>query len=527
MPKTERLEFRVDQQQDEFIRRASEVAGADSVSAFVLAAALERAGYSGSNTTLVVAVSGGPDSLALLRTLVELQGSLQLKLTVAHLDHGLRLGSAEDAQFVADLSRSEGLPFMLKRTEVRAHQVRHRLSPEEAAREVRYAFLARAAQTVGAQAVTLGHTADDQAETVLLHLIRGSGLSGLRGMRPVSAYRLAGGASVTLFRPLLDVWREETEACCRAWGLTPREDETNRLPTVPRNYLRREVLPRLERLNPAVREALGRLARAVARDLEYLESEVERVWPSVVRELPGGLALDRQALAVLPPALQRHLLRRAYARINGDETGLEEAHVEALARLAADSTGAFFDLPRGVRLEVQRQRALLTRGRASCPLPALAHEHRICVPGETPLGEGWLVRAEVVAPPGVIEPGLYVASLDLDALGSPLWVRPRTPGDRFYPLGLLPGKTIKSPVRPPRGKKLQDFMVDAHIPRSWRDRVPLLVGPRGVAWVVGWRIAHWARVTPETRRILRLEFSAPGIEAGQVRAPSFRSAASL
>ena len=294
------------------------------------------------NASLVVAVSGGADSLALLGSLTKLRDPLGLTLTVAHLDHGLRSTSPDDARFVAEVARQYGVPCVVERVDVRGHQRRHRLSLEEAARKMRYAFLARTAEEAGAAAVALGHTADDQAETLLLHLVQGSGLPGLRGMAAVSRHRGPEEATATLVRPLLKVGREATEAACRAWGLTPRQDETNSLLDAPRNYLRLEALPRLAHLNPRVREALGRLAGAVALDLDYLESRVEDVWPAVAA---GDMALDRDALRALHPALQRHLLREAYRRANGDLQGLSQRHLEAMVRLLEGSTGVVLDLP--------------------------------------------------------------------------------------------------------------------------------------------------------------------------------------
>ena len=473
--------------------------------------AVEEAGLR--DASLVVAVSGGADSLALLGALTELRAPLGLTLTVAHLDHGLRPASPEDARFVAEMARRQGFPCVVERADVREHQRRHRLSLEDAARQVRYDFLARTARGVGAAAVVLGHTADDQAETLLLHLVQGSGLSGLRGMTPVSRYRGSEGrwpegrwpegATVTLLRPLLEVGREETVAACDAWGLTPRQDETNNLPDRGRNYLRLEVLPRLARLNPRVREALGRMAGAVAMDLDYLEDRVEEVWPTVAT---GDMALDVDALLALHPALQGHLLRQAYRRTNGDLQGLRQHHLEAMVHLLEGSTGAVVELPNGLRLERQGDRALLTRGRAEPPLPPLLEGgYPISVPGESSIGGDWRVCGELAPPSMPLDLGPYTAVLDADALGGPVEVRRRRPGDRFQPLGAA--SALGEKKRDPQGKKLQDFMVDAHIPRSWRDRVPLLVAPQGVAWVVGWRIAHWARVTPETRRRVMVTFS--------------------
>ena len=464
---------------------------------------LEECGLQGGS--LVVAVSGGPDSTALLLALTELQSSLGLRLHVAHLDHGLRSDSPADASFVRDLARELGHPCTVERGDVAAHRRERRLSPEAAAREVRYAFLGRVAREAGADAVAVAHTRDDQAETVLLHLVRGGGLAGLRGMSARSTYRGPGGPTV-LVRPLLDVGREETEAFCRSRGVTPRQDPTNLLTTIPRNHLRLNVLPQLGRINPQVGAALARLARSAALDMDYMEGQVDGLWRQAVRETDGGLLLDCGALSAEHRAVVQHLLRRAYASVRGSEADLEQVHLEEMARLLLGPAGRKTALPGGFTLEVGPKDAWLSAGRPyPCPLPPLEGEHALPASGEGTVG-GWRIRAREQPSPAVLDGGPFNAYLDRDVLGGTLAVRTRRRGDRFQPLGMHPAGDSGG-RRGQTTTKLQDFLVDQRVPRSWRDQVPLVVSPKGIAWVVGWRIAHWARITPQTRRALRLEFT--------------------
>ena len=270
--------------------------------------------------------------------------------------------------FVEDLARKIGHPCTVERADVAAYRRVHRLSPEAAAREVRYAFLARVACEAGADAVALAHTRDDQAETVLLHLVRGGGLAGLRGMSVRSTYRGPGGP-VALVRPLLDVGWEETEAFCRSRGVTPRQDPTNLLTTIPRNHLRLNVLPQLRQINPQVGAALARLARSAALDVDYMEGQVDQVWRQAVREADGGLLLDCVALNAQHRAVVQHLLRRAYAGVRGSKADLEQVHVEEMARLLLGPTGRKTALPGGVTLEVGPRDAWLSAGRPyPCPV---------------------------------------------------------------------------------------------------------------------------------------------------------------
>lgn len=458
-------------------------------------------------SSLVVAVSGGPDSMALLHALLHLRDRLGLSLRGAHLDHGLRGDAgAADAAFVAEAFSAAGVPCEVETADVAAYRATHRLSPEQAAREVRYSFLARVCREHGADAVALGHTSDDQVETVLMHIVRGSGLTGLRGMAVCSS-RPVGGAAVRLFRPLLGLPRSDTEAYCRALDLRPRMDESNRSPDFTRNRVRTELLPLLEELNPSIRDAVLRLSTAAARDLAYLDEEADRVWEEAAAAGEDRVTLDRRAVARLAPALGTHLLRRAVGAVKGDLDGIYMRHVDDITELLGGPAGRTIDLPGGLRFHVGYDEAIVARADADlCPLPRIEGEHTLAVPGETRVG-GWVVTARLVDRPtddalrlssdGRGEAtGSHVARMSPSVLGEGIVLRARRPGDRFHPLGA------------PGSKKLKDFMVDAKVPAAWRDRVPLVVTPRGIAWVTGWRIADWCRVAPEDSRVVEISLRA-------------------
>ena len=463
--------------------------------------ALRAAGLT-DGARLVVAVSGGPDSLALLSALIRLAESIGLHLHGAHLDHGLRgAASAADAAFVQDTFARLQIPSTVRQADVSAFRKTRKLSPEDAARETRYAFLADVASEQGADAVALGHTADDQAETVLMHILRGSGLRGLRGMQPLAG-RVVGDRRITLLRPLLGLSRAQTVACCKALGLSPREDESNLSREPTRNRVRLDLLPELETYNPAVRDALVRLSRAAAIDLDFIDGKVDAIWSRVAVEEDTGVTLRREAFGGLDPALQSHVLRRAMLNVKGDLTDVGHLHVEDMARLMDGPAGKALDLPGGVRFEVSYDTASLRprEDAAGAKPERLEGEHRLEIPGETRL-PGWVVSSSVIDALESSEHAndasrdRFAATFDYDSLGGALSVRSRAPGDRFQPLGMA------------RDKKLQDFMVDAKIPRAERDRIPLLVSPNGIAWVVGYRIAEWAKITGKSSRRLALRFS--------------------
>ena len=240
---------------------------------------------------LVVGVSGGPDSLCLLHVLRELAPDLALRLHVAHLHHGLRGVDADaDAAFVQETAVAWGLPVTIEHADVAALAQQTGMSLEEAARHARYSFLARVAERNGARAIAVGHTADDQVETVLMHFLRGSGLAGLRGMQPVSDFGFwmrgaepaaaIGGA--VLLRPMLSVSRAEILDYCADHGLTPRFDRSNEDTTFFRNRLRHELLPLLETYNPQIRRILLNSATVLADDYEHLRGQLQAAWSQVI-----------------------------------------------------------------------------------------------------------------------------------------------------------------------------------------------------------------------------------------------------
>ena len=448
---------------------------------------------------LVVAVSGGPDSLTLLGALHTLAQRYRLRLHGAHLNHGLRgAESDEDARHVEETFRRLGVPHTIDRADVAGLRTRYRLSWEAAAREARYDFLARVMSTVGASAVALGHTADDQAETVLLHLLRGTGIRGLRGMLPCSRWRSRDGArDVALVRPLLQVTRQETEAYCATQGLVPRYDSSNLQDRFTRNRIRRNLMPQLRGYNPRAREAITRLASTVAQDVAYIDQQVQGAWPSVVTREPWGLRLSRGAFGQLHPALQAHLLQRAYAELAGEASQLNLAQVEGMLHLAAQGAGHSLSLGHRLKFFTSYQELMMTRETPRSPWPSL-EEQSLPLPGEL-CANGWHIRLRRVRaadrPSHYDHDDPFCAYLSRTAIGRRLSLRTRRAGDRFQPLGME------------SAKKLKEFMIDAHIPRAWRDGVPLVVGKGGIAWVVGWRVAQWARVTPETREVVEITFS--------------------
>jgi tRNA(Ile)-lysidine synthase len=446
-----------------------------------------------SKRVVVVGVSGGPDSVCLLHILHQLKASLGIKLYVAHLNHMLRGASSdEDARYVEQLAKSLKIPVTVESIDVDSYRKRHKLSLEEAARKVRYDFFARMAKSVGAECVALGHTEDDQVETVLMHLVRGSGLGGLRGMSPITEMHPCGRGKLRVIRPLLEGTKKETEDYCLAHDLNPRIDSTNYSLDYTRNRFRHELVPMLREANSNVGAAIRRMTRTSANDLSFIESEVSKVWSNVVCVNPVGITINTEAILSLHPALQSHLLRRVLSESLGDLVDIEAVHIERMLEALHKSAGKRLSLPRGLKFYVSYDTCLLAKDEVEvCPLPAIGRGRRLKVPGVT-LFPGWRVKADIVD--SVEHAQGFNACIDADASGIDLTVRRRRPGDRFQPLGMS------------NMKKLQDFMVDAKIPSTWRDRVPLVCSRDSIVWVVGWRISDAVKITDTTKKALRISF---------------------
>ena len=449
---------------------------------------------------MLVAVSGGPDSLTLVHSLAQLRDAFDVRLFAAHLDHGLRpVESAADAEFVRRAMDDLGVPLFAEKADVGQYRKDHRLSIEDAARQVRYRFLARVSRRVGAASVAVGHNLDDQAETVLMHIIRGSGLMGLRAMTTIYR-RSVDGVPMTVFRPLLRVPKEDTVAYCAENCLSPRLDESNLSEDMTRNRIRLNLIPQMKSYNPSIGDSLGRLAESVSHDLDFITQAVDLAADEVMKHSAAGVTLDRPAFSVLHPSIQRHLLRRAVAVVVGEATELAFAHIEQMVRLMAGPAGKGMRLPGRVTLEVEHDHAYLTAGQAQAGLlPGLENAGaRLTVPGNATAG-GWTVSARKldivdIAPVPADELGLrLVERFDADNLGTELCIRTRRQGDFFRPLGMT------------SEKRLAEFMKDSHVPARWRDRLPVVVNESGqIAWVVGWRIADWAKISDDTRGVVEI-----------------------
>ena len=441
----------------------------------------------GRGQTVLVAVSGGADSMVLLHALWQLREALALQLCVAHLNHQMRADAVEDARFVETTADQLGIRCICETRDVPTYQHQHKLSPEDAARRVRYAFLRATAKQLRADRIAVGHTADDQAETVLLHLLRGSGLRGLCGMSPVRG---------CIVRPLMRVSRADILDYVRTHQLQFRADPSNEQRQYRRNRIRLDLLPALQlHYNPRLVQGLSRTAQLLAEDETALQTMAHQGFLAArLAATPASVHLRIDALVCLPLALQRRVLREALSGVMGNLQGITSTHIAAIIALLRSETGnTWVRLPHRVVVERCYEVLLIHR---QAPSAAVRVDLPLPVPGVCRV-EALGVTIVSAQLPRHAATGPYpsgdVTWLDAESVGQEVRVRTRRPGDRLQPLGSV------------YTKKLKAFLIDAKMPRLERDCLPLVVTRSGIAWVAGVRPAEWAKVTPATRAILRLQ----------------------
>ncbi len=451
---------------------------------------------------ILVAVSGGPDSTALLHVLKVLAAPLQITLGVAHLNHGLRESAADhDERFVAAMARDMGYPFHTRTVNVIRFQQEGHLSREEAARILRYRFFDEIMTTAPYDRVATGHNADDNAEQVLMNMIRGSGPLGLAGIPPIR--------NGHIIRPLIRLTRREIETALKQESIPYTVDASNRDPAFLRNRIRHEVIPLLRNsYNPAITESIGRTALIMRAEENWLSRLVATELKKVItHRSPNALTLDRKALAGLHIALRRRIYRAAIAAVKGNSRKISWPHIESIDRItmAADAP-KFLDLPAQIRV-LFHNRSLIVKQETS-PLrehpPSVSDTdsprfaYRLDGPGTIKIMEtGGTVKMSqtmVTDQEMLTGSGPNTAFFDKKNVCFPITIRSIRPGDRFMPLGMQ------------GTKKVNTFLADSKVPRMERAAIPVLVSMDSIVWVAGKRIDHRARVRSTGIEVLTAEF---------------------
>ena len=450
--------------------------------------------------TVLVAVSGGADSLALLYGLHALRSQLNCELHVVHLNHCLRTEADVDAECVQQHAAELGVPCTVQRVEVPRLVKEWKLSVEAAGRKARYQFYESVCTEVNATKVALGHHQDDIAETVLMNLIRGSGTSGLKGIAPVR--------DIKFIRPLVGSTRQQIEAFLTSIGITPRQDTTNTDVNYLRNRVRHELIPQLARdYNPNIKTGLSRTADVFGAESEYLDTVAQKAYETCrIQDPRKNVVLDRVKFRQYHIALQRRMLRQSVSEMLGDISDLYFAHCEAMLNLVeADTPNAVLALPNDLRFRRAYQQLIFERK----PVDIESFAYPVTTVGKTSIA---ILNTEITAELGhvasrgtfTLPDGKFEAIFDYDTLRKvfakpssetvPLTVRNRQQGDRFQPYGM-------------RGtKKIKDFLIDAKVPRSERDSIPLLVCGDEILWVIGYTTSDAFKIKSDTRQYLYLRY---------------------
>jgi tRNA(Ile)-lysidine synthase len=468
-------------------------------------------------STIVVALSGGADSLCLLHLLHQLCGPGKhypgIQLHAAHLNHKLRgTIAAQDTIIVKQIAASLGLPITIGAIDVPELARRERRSIEDAARVARYSFLRSVAQRLPSPvSIAVAHHADDQIETLILHWLRGGGIASMIGLQP---------RQQDILRPLLTLTHADTLAYCQYYNLHPIEDESNADTRYQRNRIRHDLLPLLEVINPGVRATLLRNAEVLHVDALWIEDQVTAAWPSIITaEDANAISLRRAALLTLPLSLQRHLLRRVSARLSAGQSPLELRHYKLITQLLEqESSGEELSLhlPERIHLLLTGDTVVFTTHDNSARMPIQRSsientEVLLPIPGVVKVPDSaWTAIAEIISGTmlqtvrealehedwqtvwRVCASDRYGVYIDAASIGEVVRVRTRRPGDRMQLLGMT------------QEKKIQDILIDKHIARAERAQIPLFFADTHCIWLAGVALDHRVRLTSTTQMIVRL-----------------------
>jgi len=455
---------------------------------------------------IIVGVSGGPDSLCLLETLRQ----ADYLVIVAHFDHQLRAESGEDARMVEKTASRLMLICNFDSADVRSYADQQKLSIEEAARNLRYRFLFKLARERNAQAVAVGHTADDQVETILMHFMRGSALNGLKGMSYRSIIKTF-DPEIPIVRPLLNMWREETVIYCAANGLRPHYDSSNASIDFQRNRIRHLLIPNLESYNPKFRDAILRMSHSLKGDYILLMELLETAWQETVIETDeNSVTFNSNLLSSRSVGLQRNLIKHAMQTIS-PSVDVTYAALERAVAMINDPAHSYsrVDLKGGLRMFREGNHLYICTMDAELPFnlwPQLTGmtSAPVPIPGQVELAGGWKFNCERWGIPGLAreqaernEDPLQIW-LDVKNLTKPLKLRARRQGDQFTPFGL-----------DGHSQKLSDFFVNVKMPQRARENWPLLCAGDEIIWVPGYRPSHSYRLTENTKSVLYFSLSRP------------------
>ncbi|MBI4846748.1 MAG: tRNA lysidine(34) synthetase TilS [Candidatus Omnitrophica bacterium] len=443
---------------------------------------------------LLVCVSGGPDSVFLLELLFLLKDKYKLDISVAHVNHCLRAKESDcDELFVRRLSRKHDLPFFRCRAVINQIAKKQKTSIEETARMLRYNFFFNLCSLHKFDKIVLAHTKDDQTETILMRILRGTGLSGLVAMQAKTCLN-----GFTVIRPLLAIEKKEIIAYLKKHRIKFRQDSSNLKTDFFRNKIRLKILPFLKKISPQIDVNLQRLAEQARQLDSFLDGEVKKNYSILVSEgYSGNFVFARDKFLLLMPAMRGLLLRHIILKLAGDLRNIDCKHIQIAEEFIADGAcgSKSIDLPKGIIIKKTREYIYFQKGQKKGQTVPSPDKYKLPLGGGVIIPElGFSFKANITKKTCFAgKKPAYIEYFDCDELIFPLIVRTREFGDVFWPLG-MPGK-----------KKLKKFFIDEKIEGHEKGSIPLIVSGDNIAWVVGRRIAEFCKITGETKRILKIE----------------------
>lgn len=443
---------------------------------------------------VIVGLSGGPDSVCLLHLLYLLADELSIKIYAVHINHMLRgQESDDDEKYVRELCRKFSIPLHVKAYDVMKISKETGISLEEAGREIRYSEFEEFAHRIGATKIAVAHNKNDQAETIIMRIIRGTGLDGLKGMDHKRG---------KIIRPLLDTDRRDIERYCRDNALDPRVDSTNQKSIYTRNKVRLELIPYINRLfETDISESLNKMSLLLRDDHEYIEQSVTNLYnESVIKTKNNVLILDMNKLESYHPAACKRVIRQAVRQIKGNLKGIENVHIEDVVEMIRSGrTGAVLQLPDGLRISRgygELKIFLITDAEED-----ISFDEPLEIPGMTRVESlGTSILASIYTDHEEAVQSFRVDNksmeqfFDYDKLKTGINIRNRRNGDIFRP------------YKSNGTKKLKEFFIDSKIPREVRGNIPLIVKDNEVVWIVGYKISDKFKVTENTKSILKLQY---------------------
>lgn len=438
---------------------------------------------------IVVGVSGGHDSMTLLHVLESLKHEIGFEISVAHINHGIRGVEADgDEAYVSNICKQFKIPFYSMRANMDEYAKEHKLTSEEAGREIRYNFFRKVIKDSGSNKIAVAHNKDDQAETLLMRFMRGTGIDGLRGME---------FKTNDIIRPLLYVERVDIEKYCVEFEISPRIDKTNAMPIYARNKVRLELIPYIKNtFNSGIINTLFRTSEIMKSDSDFLMEYTKEKFEDILKEsTKSKITLDTKKIENLHPAIKTRVIRYAIEKLNKNLKGIERKHIDDILELiSSNKTGKMINISNNIVVKISYDDFILEKNEQT---EELSFNHKLEIDGVKYIEElGSKIKTSVysIEDVNIDLNNKLVKCFDYDNINSEIYVRNRKNGDKFKPFGMNGSKKLKS------------FFIDEKVPKEQRSKIPLVLDGEAIIWVVGHRISEDYKVSSSTKKVLVLEY---------------------